>query len=62
LIASDWPDVTLSDNTVVINGNILMSKGAGTAMDLALAIIEHLTDKTTRNTVEADLVRTVCLS
>jgi len=59
LLASDWPDVTLSDDAIVIDGNILTSKGPGTAMDFALAIIEYLSNKTTREAVEASLIRTV---
>lgn len=57
LLASDWPEVTLSNDAIVIDGNILTSKGPGTAMDFALAIIEYLSNKATRDKVEADLVR-----
>lgn len=59
LLAMDWPDVILSDDAIVIDGNILTSKGPGTAMDFALAIIEYLSNKTTRDTVEAGLARPV---
>jgi len=59
LLASDWPDITLSDDAIVIDDNILTSKGPGTAMDFALAIIEYLSNKTTRDRVEAGLTRTV---
>jgi 4-methyl-5(b-hydroxyethyl)-thiazole monophosphate biosynthesis len=59
LLASDWPNVTLTDDAIVIDGNILTSKGPGTAMDFALAIIEYLSNKTTRDTVETGLTRTV---
>ena len=59
LNASDWPQITLSDEAVVIDGNILTSKGPGTAMDFALDIIEYLCGKTTRNAVEDGLVRPV---
>lgn len=59
LLASDWPDVTLSDDAIVIDGNILTSKGPGTAMDFALAIIEYLSNKATRDKVEAGLARSV---
>lgn len=57
LLASEWPEVTLSDDAIVIDSNILTSKGPGTAMDFALAIIEYLSNKATRDTVEAGLVR-----
>jgi 4-methyl-5(b-hydroxyethyl)-thiazole monophosphate biosynthesis len=59
LLASDWPEVTFSDDAIVIDGNILTSKGPGTAMDFALVIIEYLSNKTTRDKVEAGLVRSV---
>lgn len=52
-----WPDITLSDDAIVVDGTILTSKGPGTAMDFALLLIELLTDKTTRDEVETGLVR-----
>ena len=58
LLASDWPEVILSDDAIVIDGDILTSKGPGTAMDFALTIIEYLSNKATRDKVEAGLVRT----
>lgn len=57
LLAGDWPEVTLSNDAIVIDGNILTSKGPGTAMDFALAIIEYLSNKPKRDEVEAGLVR-----
>lgn len=54
---SDWPEIKLCDDPVVIDGNILTSRGPGTAMDFALVIINFLTDKNTRDSVEAGLVR-----
>lgn len=57
LNATDWPDITLTDEAVVIDDNILTSKGPGTAIDFALAIIEFLTNHSTRNEVEMGLVR-----
>tara|TARA_R110002049_G_scaffold62592_13_gene167069 strand:- start:220 stop:780 length:561 start_codon:yes stop_codon:yes gene_type:complete len=59
LLASEWPEVTFSDDAIVIDGNVLTSKGPGTAMDFALTIIEYLSNKTTRDTVEAGLARSV---
>lgn len=59
LLASEWPDITLSDDAIVIDGHILTSRGPGTAMDFALAIIEYLSNKTTRDNVEAGLARAV---
>lgn len=54
----DWPEISLMDQTVVIDDRIITSKGPGTAMDFALSIIEILTTQQTRNQVENDLVRT----
>jgi 4-methyl-5(b-hydroxyethyl)-thiazole monophosphate biosynthesis len=41
----------------VIDKDIFTSRGQGTAMDFALTLIERLTNKQTRDEVEADLVR-----
>jgi 4-methyl-5(b-hydroxyethyl)-thiazole monophosphate biosynthesis len=57
LDAETWPEISLCDAPVVIDGKVLTSQGPGTAMDFALAIIELLTDKPTRDQVEAGLVR-----
>ncbi len=57
LSSADWPEIKLCNDTVVIDGNILTSRGPGTAMDFALIIIEYLTNQETRNRVEVDLVR-----
>jgi len=57
LNSSDWPEINVSDDAVVIDDRILTSKGPGTALDFALAIIEYLKDSQTRNDVEAGLVR-----
>jgi len=50
-------DITLSDEAVVRDGKIITSRGPGTAMDFALELIEALSGRETRNTVEAALVR-----
>lgn len=52
-----WPDIDIKADAIVIDDTILTSRGPGTAMDFALIIIELLTDKTTRDAVEAGLVR-----
>ena len=49
--------ITLSDEAVVIDGKVITSRGPGTAMDFALELIEVLSGKETRNTVEAALLR-----
>jgi 4-methyl-5(b-hydroxyethyl)-thiazole monophosphate biosynthesis len=51
------PDVTLSSAAVVQDGKVLTSRGPGTAMDFALALVEVLTSKGTRQQVETALVR-----
>lgn len=51
------PDVTLSSAAVVRDGKVLTSRGPGTAMDFALALVEVLTSTDTRQQVEAALVR-----
>ena len=48
---------TYSTNSVVIDGNIITSRGPGTAMDFALALIELLCGSEARNRVEASLQR-----
>lgn len=50
-------DTTLSDEAVVRDGKIITSRGPGTAIDFALELIEVLSGKETRNTVETALVR-----
>lgn len=57
LNGDDWPTISICDDPVVVDGQVLTSRGPGTAMDFALTIIEILLDKNTRDTVEADLVR-----
>jgi len=57
LNATDWPEINLSDDAIVIDDRVLTSKGPGTAMDFALAIIEYVKDSQTRNDVEKGLVR-----
>lgn len=45
------------EDPVVEDGNITTSRGPGTAMDFALTLIERLTDRATRDAVEARLQR-----
>jgi 4-methyl-5(b-hydroxyethyl)-thiazole monophosphate biosynthesis len=56
LMPAEWPNITLSTESVVIDGRVITSKGPGTALDFALSIVEYLKDSHTRNAVEASLV------
>ena len=49
--------VRYEETPVLQDGNIITSRGPGTAMDFALTLIELLTDKRKRNEVEKGLVR-----
>jgi 4-methyl-5(b-hydroxyethyl)-thiazole monophosphate biosynthesis len=51
------PGMAYLKDSVVADGKILTSRGPGTAMDFALALIEVLTGKAKRDEVEAGLVR-----
>lgn len=51
-------DITITGGAVERDGNIITSRGPGTAMDFALALIEALCGKAKRDDVEARLVRT----
>jgi len=50
-------DTQLENASVVVDGNIITSKGPGTAMDFALKLIELLKGKACRDAVEKDLHR-----
>ena len=50
-------DVTLSTEAVVRDGQVITSRGPGTAMDFALSLVEILSSADTRRQVEAGLVR-----
>jgi len=51
------PGVTLSSAAVVQDGKVLTSRGPGTAMDFALALIEVLSGSEKRQQVESALLR-----
>jgi 4-methyl-5(b-hydroxyethyl)-thiazole monophosphate biosynthesis len=48
---------TYSADAVVIDGKVVTSRGPGTAMDFALALVELLAGRATRDEVEAQLLR-----
>lgn len=53
----DFPAVQRQTAAVVEDGKFITSRGPGTAMDFALALVERLTNKAKRDAVEAALVR-----
>lgn len=57
LTTTDWPEVELTTDAVIIDGPVLTSRGPGTAIDFSLAIIDYLLGKETRLQVEKGLVR-----
>lgn len=50
-------DTNLLDEAVVVDGRLITSRGPGTAMDFALALIEQLLGSEKRQQVEAPLLR-----
>ena len=50
-------DMTYEQQAVVSDGKVITSRGPGTAMDFALALIEQLAGKAKRDEVEAPLQR-----
>ena len=51
------PEINLTDEIIVVDGNVVTSRGPGTAMDFALALIEKLVGAKTRDEVESALQR-----
>ena len=54
----DLSEIEYLEQPVVVDGNIVTSRGPGTAMDFALMLIELLEGKEKRDSVEAPLQRT----
>jgi len=50
-------NITRMDEPVVVDGNVITSRGPGTAMDFALTLIEQLLGTDKRQEVEAPLLR-----
>lgn len=57
LNAMDTSKITLNDKAVQIDGNVITSKGPGTAMEFALTLIEILLNAEARQQVEEPLQR-----
>ena len=53
----DNPRIRVSGHAVEIDGNIVTSRGPGTAMDFALTLIERLGGKTLRDQISNQLAR-----
>ncbi len=53
----ELPDTDYLADPVVQDGKVITSRGPGTAMDFALALIENLVGREKRDEVEAGLVR-----
>ena len=55
----DLPQTRVLEDTVVIDDKVITSRGPGTAMDFALALVEKLSGKEKRDAVEAGLLRPI---
>jgi 4-methyl-5(b-hydroxyethyl)-thiazole monophosphate biosynthesis len=52
-----YPNIDLQTSAVVEDGNLITSRGPGTAMDFALTLVERLAGKAKRREVETGLQR-----
>jgi 4-methyl-5(b-hydroxyethyl)-thiazole monophosphate biosynthesis len=55
-VTSVLTDARYSEEPVVIDGRVITSRGAGTAMRFALALVEHLVDRDTADRLRAQMV------
>jgi 4-methyl-5(b-hydroxyethyl)-thiazole monophosphate biosynthesis len=54
---ADAPGATVVGDAVVIDGGVITSRGPGTALDFALALVEELVGREARQAIEARLER-----
>lgn len=57
LRAMNFTEVTVTEDALVQDGKVITSRGPGTAMDFALALIKSLAGAHKRNEVESQLAR-----
>lgn len=57
LSATQREEMLYQEDSVVMDGKVITSKGPGTAMDFALFLVETLTGKAQRDSVEEKLMR-----
>ena len=57
LSTDQFPEISVSDEPVIKDGNVITSRGPGTTMDFALTLIEILTNPDVRAHVEQALHR-----
>lgn len=55
-VTSMLTDARYSEETVVVDGHVITSRGAGTAMAFALALVERLVDRDTADRLRAQMV------
>lgn len=53
-------DGYIHDNNIVVDGNVMTSRGPGTALCFGLAIVEKLTDAETAKGIKADILAEHC--